>query len=133
MPVPAPDTQDIWRDYTQRVNGMSGSQARVERDLLAERFARAPDDETRMRLAYVLSRPYPSGEQLQRALALLAEIPAGSTWAPSRDALDVELALRLQLLQAEGRILELQAQLDALKAIETEMIEQHEDLEGQGP
>ena len=132
-PAPAPHPQDIWRSYTQQVNGMSESQARVERSQLAERLERAPDDETRMRLAYTLSRPNPSSGQLQRALALLAEISPASDWAPSRDALDVELGLRLQLLQAEGRILELQAQLEALKAIETQMIENREDLEGQDP
>ena len=132
-PDPAPHPQELWHSYTQQINGMSESQARVERSQLAERLERTPDDETRMRLAYTLSRPNPSSGRLQRALALLAEIPPASTWAANRDALDVELALRLQLLEAEGRILELQAQLEALKAIETEMIEHREDLEDPDP
>jgi hypothetical protein len=66
-------------------------------------------------------------QQLTRGREVLAEIEVDSENAPLRDMLDRELALLMDLQSAQGRVLELQAQLEALKAIETEIAESQQE------
>lgn len=122
---------DRWLDYAALVDGMDAAQVRDERDANARLYASQGGDEVRLRLAYTLSRPGASLQQLERGLEVLAEIPADSQWAAMRDWLHREISLALELGRAEGRILELKAHLDALKAIEAEMIESRQEMEEQ--
>jgi hypothetical protein len=116
-----------WPDYAGQLDLANPAAVQAARESAQQQYAASPDDETRLRLAYLLSRPDPSMQQLLRGREVLAEIEADSDHAPLRDMLDRELALLMDLQRARGRVLELQAQLEALKAIETEITERQQD------
>jgi hypothetical protein len=122
-----------WVAYTHQIAGMDSAGVLAERESASRLYASQPDDEIRMRLAYVLSRPDASFQQLTRSREILAEISAASDMAPVRDLLDREISLLIKLQRAQGRTLELQAQLEALKAIEAEMLENRQDLDKEDP
>jgi hypothetical protein len=122
-----------WVAYTHQIAGMDTAGVLAERESVSRRYASLPDDEIRMRLAYVLSRPDASMQLLTRSREILAEVSAASEMAPLRDLLDREISLLIELQRAQGRTLELQAQLEALKVIEAEMLESREALDKEDP
>lgn len=119
--------EDDWLAYMRQVDGMNMAQLRAERETCAALYAEAPDDQLRMRLAYVLSHPIAPVLELERGRRVLQEIPGDSPWAGRRDLLSREITLMIELQTAQGQVLELQAQLEALKAIEKEMIDRRQD------
>lgn len=124
-----PPEKTDWFAYTDRIDGMDPAAVRAQRESMMRQYEFEADDETRMRLGYVLSRPDPSLQQLAQGREILAEISDASDLAPLRDLLDREIALLIEIQQQRGQILELQAQLEALKAIEAEMIESRQSME----
>jgi len=90
-----------------------------ERDAALALYQQHPDDETRLRLAYVLSRPNPSTQDLEASRRLLDEIGPDSDYVALRDALRREIALLNELEVARQRADAQQAQLDA---IETDLV-----------
>lgn len=87
-----------------------------ERDAALVRYRQQPDDETRLRLAYVLSRPNPSTQDLEASRRLLDEIGPDSDYVALRDALRREIALLNELETARRRADMQQARLDAIEA-----------------
>jgi uncharacterized coiled-coil protein SlyX len=87
-----------------------------ERDAALTRYRQQPDDETRLRLAYVLSRPDPSTQDLEASRRLLDEIGSDSDYAALRDALRREIALLNELENARRRADVQQARLDAIES-----------------
>lgn len=126
--VPTPPTQGLI-EFTRHYDSLKDADARAERKAESQRYASNPDDETRWRLAYAMSRPEASLQQLAKSRVILAEIPAQSDVAPLRDLLDREIQLLIELQKSKAQALELQAQLDALKDIEAEMAEHRQNLD----
>lgn len=113
---------DDWVGYTQAFDRLDSPRARAEvREQALMRYQTEPDDTARLQLAYVLSRPNAPLRRLERSRAILAEIPSTSPYAPWRDMLDAELRALGDLRRAQGYAVELEAQLEALKQIETDL------------
>ena len=127
-----PTRTDDWAAEMKRIDSLSASQIGNERELAQSQYDRGPDDASRMRLAYALSRGDPSIQQLARSREVLSEISGASTNAAYRDLLDRELELMIQTKRQRGRILELEAQLEALKKVETEMLQNRDTIDGDG-
>jgi hypothetical protein len=137
-----PETQD-WAEFLGQVERMDVQQLQFAREAAMSQYIVQATDSSRLRVAYVLSRPKASLEQLARSREILAEISAGSDLAAMRDLLDAEIQQSMEVQEAELRTLELQArledlqaelgelqtQLDALKAIEEEMVESQEQTD----
>lgn len=126
--VPPPPTEGLV-EFTHHYDSLKGADARAEREAESQRYVSDPDDATRWRLAYAMSHPEASLQQLARSRVILAEIPAQSDVAPLRDLLDREIQLLIELQESKAQALELQAQLDALKEIEAEMAERRQNLD----
>jgi len=94
-----------------------------ERDAAVALYQQAPSDETRLRLAYVLSRPNPSTQDLETSRKLLDEIGPDSDNVALRDALRREIALLNELELARRRA---DAQQDRLDAIEADLVRNQE-------
>lgn len=129
-----------WVVYRHRADGLDAADFPARLEEAERQYGLRPDDVNRMRLAYLLSRPDPTLQQLKRAREVLSGISNSSELAPFRDPLDREIGLLMQLKQDKGRMDELQAQLDALeaqlaalKAIEEEMVENRENMEEDQP
>lgn len=127
--IAQPSETEEWVAYTRRVENWDPARIPDHRDEALRAYNRRPDDFNRMRLGYLLSRPAPSMQQLAQSREILAEISNTSELAPLRDLLDREIALLMQIKRDRGRILELEAHLEALKAIEEEMVESRESME----
>lgn len=111
-----------WAAYTRAYDGLDSTQEReAAREQALNRYQSAPDDPARLRLAYVLSRPSAPLPQLERSRVILAEIPPASAYAPLRDLLDGELEALVELRRIQGHTDELEARLEALKEIETDL------------
>jgi hypothetical protein len=123
----SPSRTALRPDFAGQIDADDPAGFQAAREAAIQQYEESPDDEARLRLAYLLSRPDPSMQQLTRGREVLAEIEADSENAPLRDMLDRELALLMELQRAQGRVLELQAQLEALKAIETEITESQQE------
>lgn len=123
----SPSRTALWPDFAGQLDPNDPAGIQAARESAIRQYEENPDDEARLRLAYLLSRPDPSMQQLAQGREVLAEIEADSENAPLRDMLDRELALLIDLQRAQGRVLELQAQLEALKAIETEIAESQQE------
>jgi hypothetical protein len=118
-----------WLAFVASANDLTPDELDVERADASSQYRHQPSDDIRLRLAYLVSRP-PSAEQdLEQGRAILAEIDPGSPNAPLRDLVAHELALLAELNAARQRVNELQAQLDALKAIETDLTENQRIIE----
>jgi len=94
-----------------------------EREVALSEYEQRPDDETRLRLAYVLSRPNPSTQDLEASRRLLDGIGSDSEYAALRDGLRREIALLSELEIARRRADEQQARLEA---IETDLVTSQE-------
>lgn len=125
--VGSPSRTPLWQDIMGQLDPNNSAAFQAARESALQQYEESPDDKARLRLAYLLSRPNPSMQQLSRGREVLAEIEADSENAPLRGMLDRELALLMDLQRAQGRVLELQAQLEALKAIETEIAESQQE------
>jgi hypothetical protein len=123
----SPSRTALWPDFAAQLDLDNPAGIQAARESAIQQYEDSPDDEARLRLAYLLSRPDTSMQQLTRGREVLAEIEVDSENAPLRDMLDRELALLMDLQSAQGRVLELQAQLEALKAIETEIAESQQE------
>ncbi len=145
LPIPGGSPAlENWLLFADRVNRMESLELVIERDATVARYReQATDDETRLRLAYLLSRPRMPVQELTESRTLLAGIGADSVYASLADLVARELMLITELsasqqqtdeLQGRVRDLEtqvanLQTQLDALKAIETDLTEDQKNTE----
>ncbi|MCU0988123.1 MAG: hypothetical protein MUE63_00655 [Xanthomonadales bacterium] len=137
-----PETPD-WAGFLGQVDRMDAQQLQMARETAMRQYVVQPTDVNRLRAAYAVSRPGASLEQLAQSRDLLAEIAAASDLAPMRDLLDAEIRQSMAVQEAQGRVLELQAQrddlqarlgelqtqLDALKSIEKEMVESQQQAD----
>jgi hypothetical protein len=142
-PPAAPD----WAGFLDQVDRMDAQQLQLARAAAMRQYLVQPTDANRLRAGYLLSRPEASQEQLAQSRELLAEIAADGELAPMRALLDAEIRRAMELQAAQGRVLELQAQLedrqarlgelqaqlDALKAIEEEMVESQQQADEVDP
>jgi hypothetical protein len=142
-PPAAPD----WTGFLDQVDRMDAQQLQLARAAAMRQYLVQPTDANRLRAGYLLSRPEASQEQLAQSRELLAEIAADGELAPMRALLDAEIRRAMELQAAQGRVLELQAQLedrqarlgelqaqlDALKAIEEEMVESQQQADEVDP
>ena len=129
--------------YIGEVGRMSPEQLLVARESAMRQHANEPSDATRLRAGYALSRAPATAQQLARSRELLAGISPDSELAPMRDLLDGEILKFIEVQEAEAQTRELRAefddlqvrfamlqeQLDALKKIETEIVESQEETE----
>jgi hypothetical protein len=129
-PVVVPAFPAWWPEFTERVNGLDEAALALERDAALARYDAGADDGVRLRLAYLMTRRQPIRRDLDASRELLAAIDGASEEAALRDLLkgqlDAQLALddtRTQVRQLEGKIAELQGQLEALRAIEADLTE----------
>ena len=118
-PPEAPD----WAGFLDQVDRMDAQQLQLARAAAMRQYSAQPTDANRLRAGYLLSRPEASQEQLAQSRELLAEIAADGELAPMRGLLDAEIR----------RAMELQAQLNALKAIEEEMVESQQQADEMDP
>jgi hypothetical protein len=126
-----------WSEYMAEVQRMDARQLLLARESAVRQFEEQPDDSNRLRAAYVLSRAPASPQQLTESRRLLADMAAESELTPLRNLLDGEIRRFMEVQDAESRVLELRTQIDelqsrlavlqeqlnTLKNIETEMIE----------
>lgn len=143
---PPPQTQ-TWSEFLGQVEQMDAQQLLLARESAVTQYIAQPNDSSRLRAGYVLSRSPASPKQLAQSREILAEIPAGSDLSAMRDLLDGEVLKFMEVQQAESRTLELQAQsdelqarlvvlqeqLDALKSIEEEMVESQQQADEMHP
>ena len=148
-----PTTSDNadWAAWIAEVDAMDAASLGAAQAEALRRYTIDPADGNRLRAGYVLSRPGASLAQLEQARDVIAQIPADSELAAYRALLDEEVLLRMELrrtqLRLTGQQLEverltsktselqrrmegllnqvrdLQKQLDALKAIEENMVQ----------
>lgn len=116
-----PPARDDWADYMARIDRMDPAQLQATHSSLQQEYQGQPGDEVRLKLSYVMSRADPSLAELKRARQILAEVDASGRFATLRDMLDRQLLLSIRLQRAQGEILELKAQLEDLKKIETDL------------
>lgn len=110
----APGTD--WGSLVTGAEGLNAEALVAERDRAVQAYSTAPTDETRLHLAYLLSRPGTAVQDLEASQELLNEIPPASPYAPVRDLLRREVGLVAQL-EAARRVSRLQAsRLDAVEA-----------------
>jgi hypothetical protein len=142
-PPEAPD----WAGFLDQVDRMDAQQLQLERAAAMRQYLLQPTDANRLRAGYLLSRPEASLEQLAQSREILAEISADSQLAPMCGLLDAEIRRAMELQEAQGRVLklrakledlqarfgELQTQLDALKAIEEDMVESQQQADEMQP
>lgn len=76
------------------------------------RYQDQPNDENRMQLAWLLSQGEPSLQQLDHSLELTREISSDSVWAAWRNLLQERVKNMIELQNARGSLLELEAQLE---------------------
>lgn len=113
--------QDGWQDFTARVEGMNETELLAARRALLEDYRSQPSDAVRLRLSYVLSRTEVSLEQLRQARRIVAEVAAGGPHTVVRDLLLQQIGLLVRLQETQGEVLQLRAQLEMLKKIETDL------------
>lgn len=130
-PAAVPQFADLnaWLTFASAANLLSPAELSRQRRRLSERFDQAPTADNRLRLAYLLSRPAPGGQNLVRSRELLAAIPPEHRYASLRDLVLRELELAEDLRGARNKVRAQQAQLEALKEIETDLTENQKQLE----
>lgn len=149
--TPVPSGHDDWAAWFARVDAMDAAHLETAQAEAQRQNTIDPTDRNRLRAGYALSRPGASLAQLEQAREVIAQIPAESELAAYRELLDEEVRLRMELrrtqlrltgqqLEAEqlksrtselqrriegllSQVRDLQTQLDALKAIEENMVE----------
>jgi hypothetical protein len=126
---------------------MDAQQLQLARAAAMRQYSVQPTEANRLRAGYLLSRPAASLEQLAQSREILAEISTDSELAPLCGLLDAEIRRAMELQEAQGRVLELRAQLEnlqarlgelqtqlnALKAIEEEMVESQQQADEMHP
>jgi len=118
------DRTGNWVTYTRTVSQMAPAELTLAQDAARKNYQQEKTDRNRLELAWLLSRPDASRQQIKQSLDLLAEINQRSDWAPLRDLVRQQVELRQALLTEHGKALEFKAQLDAMKKIETRMTEE---------
>lgn len=106
--------------------GPAGLEAHIE--ATRDQYRAAPDDLTRLRLAFLLSCRDEGAADLDASHALLAEVSGQSTYAPMRDMVErhIELVAEIRTMQQEidrraARIRELDDRIESLEAQESEV------------
>lgn len=127
--VTTTSTSMNWTQFTAGVSELGTAELVDVRDEAIKRYRAHPDDETRMRLSFILSLPDALTQDLAESDRLLTEIDSESGVAPLRDALKREIALVVELQMAQRKIGELQSRLEALKAIEADMTEDKKTID----
>jgi len=133
-PAPAPTdcgcaTVEAWVAYVKHVDGLDEAGLTQEYALTLERYRAEPDDATRLRLSYLLSRPQLPERNVTMSQVLLSQVPADSAYAPLRALLAQETALMIDLEGARQQAQQLRAQLEALKGIDTDMSRGQDEIE----
>lgn len=118
-----------WMHYVENINTINPTQLTTVRDIALEDHHRQPNDESRLRLAYVVSRANVATQDLTKSRLLLAQIAPDSAYVPLRDMVLREIQLTAKLEETRQTISALQTQLESLKAIETELKENQHDLD----
>lgn len=128
--APAPDTDlQAWLGFAAGANALTPAELATRRRSAGERFRHTANADDRLRFAYLLSRPAPTGQNLDRSRELLLALPAQHRYAPLRDLILRELDLTVNLSSARNKVRAQQAQLEALKAIEADLTENQKELE----
>lgn len=133
-PAPAPAdcgcaSLEAWVAYVNHVDGLDETGLMQEYALTLERYRAEPDDATRLRLSYLLSRSQLPERDVAMSQVLLTQIPADSPYAPLRTLLAQQIALMIDLQGARQQSQQLRAQLEALKGIDTDMTRGQEEIE----
>ncbi|MGH8222985.1 MAG: hypothetical protein ACREQZ_08425 [Woeseiaceae bacterium] len=155
--VSAPGNIADWNPYVGGIDALSDREFAAVLDEAKEKYLAGPNDEIRVRLGYLLSRPDRPAQDIGESRRVLAEIDPDSAYAPLRDLLqrEVELLSELgsagretsnlsaqvamleadiaeqhtRLVALQSRIAELQTQLEALKSIETKITEDQKAID----
>ena len=112
-----------WVSFAAEIDRLAPPGLAIRHKSLQDIHSAQPDDDNRMRLAYVLSRPNAATQDLTKSSALLADIDAGSAYAPLRDMLKREIALTTELRLVRRKLDELKSQLEMLKTIDGDLTE----------
>jgi len=126
LPSRAPGAMADWAKYARELDGMDSTALASASAAALEEYESRPNDRNRMRAAYALSREGAGAGQLARSREILAEIPSGSELYPLRDLLDKEIGYAQAAAAAKSRERKLSAERDRLQA---ELAEVHEQLE----
>ena len=118
-----------WVEFASELEPLNSSELLAKRNNLRASYAQAPNNEQRMRLAYLLSRPNPATQNFAKSLALLAELEPNSHFAPLRNMIQREITLSKQLNATRQKLQELQNQLNTLKAIDGDLTESQKTID----
>ena len=149
--MPTTSDNGDWAAWIAEVDAMDAASLGAAQTEALRQYTIDPSDGNRLRAGYALSRPGASLAQLEQARGVIEQIPADSELGAYRELLDREIRLRMELRRTQLRLTEqqleaeqltsktselqrrvegllsqvrdLQTQLDALKAIEENMVQ----------
>lgn len=120
---------ESWLHFVGRIETLGALELASERDRVLIEHRQQPSDGSRLALGFLLSRPQVLVHDVDKSRALLAEIDASGAYAPIRDLLLRELATIDEVAALKVEIAHLRSQLDALRAIETDLTENQKEIE----
>jgi len=126
-----PEHTPDWSEYANAALRYPEDQLQVVQKAALLRYQGQPDDENRMKLAWLLSRGDPPLQQLQQALELARQISPEGPWAARSKLLQVDLQNMIELQTTRGRVLELEAQVETKSRQLEDMRGQLETVEAQ--
>ena len=118
-----------WLRFMVRIETLNALELAGERDRVFVEHQEQPSDGNRLALGYLLSRPQPLVRDVDKSRMFLAEIDSSGAYAPVRDLLLREQMMIDEIADLHAQVAHLQSQLEALKAIETDLTENQKELE----
>lgn len=125
-----------WGQFVEEIARLEPPSYVSFRDQLLLSYKNSPDDEIRLRLGYLLSRPNTDIQNLPKSVELLAEIERNSSYLWLRTSLLNEInlmrelrAANAELNSADESIDELQTQLKMLKTIDGDLTESQREID----
>lgn len=118
-----------WLAFVDHVDQLDVADLQREYALAIQQLHDDPGDISRLRLAYLSSRPTLPEHDVAQSQTLISQIGADSPYAPLGIVLRRELGLLIQIGSARARLREVQQQLEALKGIEADLTDEPSGIE----
>ena len=126
--TPGPSAHSDWPAWFARVDALDSANLEIAQTEALRQYTIDPTAGNRLRAGYALSRAGASLAQLEQARGILTQIPADSELAAYRVLLDNEVQLRMELRRAQLRLTEQQLEVERLTAKSSELQRRTEGL-----